>query len=67
MTNAAALTDTALTAIFEACLADDAVTNRRSAWLNAEIELAHMLGEGSIDKATYRASIKRLKALFYNC
>ena len=67
MTNAAALTDTALTAIFEACLAEDFITKRRSAFHNAKIELAHMVGEGAIDKATYRASIKRLTALFNDC
>ena len=64
MTPAAPLADAALAAIFDACLADGAITKPRSAFHNAKIELAHRLGEGAIDAPTYRASIKRLIALY---
>lgn len=67
MTRTAALTDTALAAIFDACLADDAITKRRSAFHNANLELAQMLGEGAIDKATFYASIKRMRVLYGSC
>ena len=58
------LTDDELTALFAACLADEAITKPRNAFHNAKIELAHRLGEGAIDVPTYRASVKRLNALY---